>query len=110
MAKGKNAIGGIKCPSKILAIEFIPDRKAVAVSLADREILFYDAGNQFKLMAKRLNVPSTQKCLAYIQRKQCLFSAGIDGAIFAWDMNKLFSKEQNPSDSYNYGEKDKNDE
>ena len=91
----------IKCPSKILAIEFIPDRKAIAVSLSDRSILFYDAGNNFKLMHKRLNVPSTQKCLAYVLRKQTLFSAGIDGAIFAWNLNKLFSKDQNPIDSYN---------
>lgn len=54
------------------------------------------------MLQKRLNVPSTQKCLAYIERKGCLFSAGIDGAIFAWNMNKLFSNEQNRADSYNY--------
>lgn len=56
----------ITCPSKILAIEYIPDKKAIAVSLSDRSILFYDASNKFKIMQKRLNVPSTQKCLAYI--------------------------------------------
>lgn len=92
----------ITCPSKILAIEYIPDKKAIAVSLSDRSILFYDASNKFKIMQKRLNVPSTQKCLAYIQRKSCLFSAGIDGAIFAWNLTKLFSNEQNRHDSYSY--------
>jgi WD40 repeat protein len=83
----------IVCPSKILAIEFIPDKKAVAVSLSDRSILFYDSSNNFKRLQKQLNVPSTQKCLAYIKRKGCLFTAGIDGAIFAWDLAKLFSKD-----------------
>lgn len=92
----------ITCPSKILAIEYIPDKKAIAVSLSDRSILFYDASNKFKIMQKRLNVPSTQKCLAYIKRKSCLFSAGIDGAIFAWDLTKLFSLEQSRHDSYSY--------
>lgn len=92
----------IVCPSKILAIEFIRDKKAIAVSLSDRSILFYDTSNSFKMLQKRLNVPSTQKCLAYIERKQCLFSAGIDGAIFAWNMNKLFNNEQHRADSFNY--------
>jgi Na+-translocating ferredoxin:NAD+ oxidoreductase RnfC subunit len=49
----------ITCPSKILAIEYINDKKAIAVSLSDRSILFYDASNKFKIMQKRLNVPST---------------------------------------------------
>jgi len=83
----------IECPSRILSIEFIPDRKAIAVSLSDRTILFYDASNNFKQLPKRLNVPSTQKCMAYIERKRCLFSAGIDGAIFAWNLEKLFSND-----------------
>jgi len=40
----------IECPSRILAIEFIPDRKAIAVSLSDRTILFFDTSNNFKKM------------------------------------------------------------
>jgi hypothetical protein len=38
-------------------------------------------------------VPSTQKCLSYIERKKTLFSAGVDGAIFAWNVDKLFSSD-----------------
>ena len=34
-------------------------------------------------------MPSTQKCLTYIERKKVLFSAGVDGAIFAWNMNMI---------------------
>lgn len=42
---------------------------------------------------KRLPVPSTQKCLTYVERSSTLFSAGVDGAIFAWNLDKLFSNE-----------------
>ena len=35
----------IICPGVILAIEFAPDKNAICVSLSDRTILFYDAGN-----------------------------------------------------------------
>jgi hypothetical protein len=34
----------INCPSIILAIEFLPDKNAIAVSLSDRSIIFYDSG------------------------------------------------------------------
>lgn len=40
-----------------------------------------------------MHVPSTQKCLVYIKRKRTLFSAGVDGAIFAWNLDTLFSNE-----------------
>ena len=93
----------IECPSRILAIEFISDRKSIAVSLSDRTILFYDTNNNFKKLNKELNMPSTQKCLAYIERKKCLFSAGIDGAIFAWNLDKLFTNDRDGAGSFNYG-------
>ena len=34
----------ILCPSSILALEFLPDKNVLAVSLSDRTILFYDSG------------------------------------------------------------------
>jgi hypothetical protein len=37
-----------------------------------------------------------------------LFSAGIDGAIFAWNMNKLFSNEQNRGDGFNFNNESTN--
>jgi hypothetical protein len=43
-----------------------------------------------------LHVPSTQRCLAYVRRKKVLFSGGVAGAIFAWDMDKLFEKDYVP--------------
>jgi WD40 repeat protein len=83
----------IQCPSVILAIEFIPDKNAICVSLSDRSILFYDAGSQNYKIVRKIHVPSTQKCLCYVKRKRVLFSAGADGAIFAWNMDKIFSND-----------------
>ena len=83
----------IQCPEVILAIEFAPDKNAICVSLSDRTILFFDAGNANYKIVRKMHVPSTQKCLCYIQRKQVLFSAGTNGAIFAWNMNKIFSSD-----------------
>ena len=35
----------VPCPSYILAIEFIPDKNAICVSISDKTLLFYDAGS-----------------------------------------------------------------
>jgi WD40 repeat protein len=83
----------IICAGVILAIEFAPDKNAICVSLSDRTIIFYDASTPSYKIVRKLNVPSTQKCLCYIKRKHILFSAGTDGAIFAWNMNKIFSND-----------------
>lgn len=83
----------ILCPGVILAIEFLPDKNAICVSLSDRSILFYDAGSQNYKIIRKIHVPSTQKCLCYVKRKRVLFSAGTDGAIFAWNIDKIFSND-----------------
>jgi len=83
----------ITCPGVILAIEFAPDKNAICVSLSDRTILFFDAGTATYKIVRKLHVPSTQKCLCYVKRRHILFSAGTDGAIFAWNMNKIFSND-----------------
>ena len=87
----------IQCSGPILAIEYISDRNAIAISLADLTIRFYDMGsNQGYRFMRTLHVPSTQKCLAYVKShktKKILFSGGVQGAIFAWDINKLFEKD-----------------
>jgi hypothetical protein len=41
----KNEKQDIQCPGVILAIEFLPDKNAICVSLSDRSVLFYDAGS-----------------------------------------------------------------
>lgn len=66
----------------------IPDKNTLAVSLSDRTIVFFDTQTTNKII-KQFHVPSTQKCLTYIERKKVLFSAGVDGAIFAWNMNMI---------------------
>lgn len=83
----------LTCPGVILAVEFAPDKNAVCVSLSDRTIIFYDASTPSFKVVRKLHVPSTQKCLCYVKRKRVLFSAGTDGAIFAWNMEKIFSND-----------------
>jgi WD40 repeat protein len=83
----------IKCPGVVLALEFCTDKNAIAISLSDRTIVFHDIQSKNYKKIKTLHVPSTQKCLSYIERKKTLFSAGVDGAIFAWNVDKLFSSD-----------------
>jgi WD40 repeat protein len=58
-SNNKNNKDGIVCSSVILAIEFIPDRNSVAVSLSDRTIAFYDFGGSARKFDRKLHVPST---------------------------------------------------
>lgn len=86
----------ITCSGPILAIEYISDRNAIAISLADLTIRFYDMGSNPYRFMRTLHVPSTQKCLAYVKShktKKILFSGGVQGAIFAWDINALFAQD-----------------
>jgi WD40 repeat protein len=95
-ARSMRLIKDIPCVGVILAIEHCPNKNAIAVSLSDRTIIFFDTANmtnQTNKIDRHLHVPSTQKCLTYIQRINTLFSAGVDGAIFAWNLEKLFSNE-----------------
>lgn len=83
----------IACPGVILAIEFIPCKNSICVSLSDRTFLFYDASSSAYKQIKKFVLPSTQKCLCYVQRKRLLFSVGTDGAVFAWLIDKIFQND-----------------
>ena len=57
----------ILCAGTILAVEFCTDKNALAVSLSDRTIVFYDVTkHNNQNIVRWLHVPSTQKCLTYI--------------------------------------------
>lgn len=86
----------IKCVAAVLAIEYCHSKQVIAASLSDRTIVFFDTQGQHMKIVRRLRVPSTQKCLTYIERpcKKLLFSAGVDGAIFAWNLDVLFSADR----------------
>ena len=96
--KSMREIRSISCGGVVLAVEYLQNKNSLAVSLSDRTIIFFDVTNLItntsrEKIDRKLHVPSTQKCLTYVQRLNTLFSAGVDGAIFAWDMDKLFSNE-----------------
>lgn len=99
-----NFLQEIACPGVILDVEHAPDKNAIAVSLSDRTIVFFDCSKDTSKIKSRLHVPSTQKCLAYVRRsrKSNLFSAGVDGSIFAWNLEKVFNN-KNDDDSNQYG-------
>jgi WD40 repeat protein len=80
----------IPCPGVILAIEYVSDKNAICVSLSDRTFLFFDASSATYKQMRKFNLPSTQKCLCYVKRKRILFSAGTDGAVYAWIIDKIF--------------------
>ena len=83
----------IQCPGGVLAIEFLTDKNAICISTSERIIIFFDASSQNYKTLRRIHVPSTQRCLCYVKRKRVLFSAGPDGAIFGWNMEKVFSND-----------------
>ena len=91
-------IRSVPCGGVVLAVEYLQNKNSLAVSLSDRTIIFFDVTNMITNTSntkidRKLHVPSTQKCLTYVQRLNTLFSAGVDGAIFAWNMDNLFSNE-----------------
>lgn len=68
-ARKMNLIKDISTDGVILAIEHCPNKNAIAVSLSDRTIIFYDTANMTNANCKAdrmLHVPSTQKCLTYV--------------------------------------------
>ena len=83
----------ISCSGVINAIEFISERNAIAISLSDLTIRFYEVLNGSNRFLRTLHVPSTQKCLSYVKRrkKELLFSGGTQGAVFAWNIELFFS-------------------
>lgn len=85
----------ITCPGYILAIEYITCKNSICVSLSDRTFLFFDAGSAQYKQQRKFNVASTQRCLCYVDRKRLLFSAGTDGAVFAWIIDKIFQQNEN---------------
>ena len=88
----------IECTSVINAIEFISERNAIAISLSDLTIRFYEIMNGSNRFQRTLHVPSTQKCLSYVKRrkKELLFSGGTQGAVFAWNIELFFSFDYKP--------------
>ena len=68
----------ITCTHMINAIEFITERNAIAISLSDLTIRFYEVLNGQSRFMRTLHVPSLQRCLSYVKRrkKELLFSGG----------------------------------
>lgn len=82
----------LRCPAVILAVEFIIERNSICVSLSDRTFIFFEVSSNQSTPYKpgpTFHLPSTQNCLCYVPRKNILFSAGTDGTVFAWQIDRI---------------------
>lgn len=88
----------LRCPAVILAVEFISGigRDSICVSLSDRTFFFFEVSSNQSTPYKpgpTFHLPSTQNCLCYVPRKNILFSAGTDGTVFAWQIDKILTND-----------------
>ena len=89
----------------ILAIEYVSDKNAICVCLSNRSFQFFDCGTPNYKWLRSFEAPSTQKCLCYVKRKRLLFSAGTDGAVYAWLIDKIFQSDHNEDSQLDKGSK-----
>ncbi len=79
----------------ILCVEYITDWNIVAVSLSNRQIVFIDADDTHKVKdrtaEKRIHCPDSTLSMVYVPRNYCLFTGGLTGALYAWNMQTLVS-------------------
>ena len=82
------------CYGCILEIEYIHERYVLAISLSDRGLLFLDIHNPGgKNSEKKILTPDSHHCLEYVKSKRTLFSAGLSGAIYGWNLELIFSND-----------------
>lgn len=68
----------------VLAVAHIAELSQFAIASTKMELLFFD--DQYHRLQARMFLPVTQACLEWAPRVNVLFSAGITGAIHAWDV------------------------
>ena len=80
------------CPICILGIAYIPERCSLAISVSERKLLFRDIDSN-KFIERKIITPDTYHSMVYAKSKRILFTAGLSGAIYAWDLEKIFLNE-----------------
>ena len=81
----------LPCNSPILAVEFIPDKNSICVSLSDRTFVFFDATPGAYKRTRKFNLRFIQKNLCYVKRKKVMFSAQTDCTVNAWNIEEIFA-------------------
>ena len=82
----------LNCNSPILAVEFIPDKNSICVSLSDRTFVFFDATPKAYKRTRKFNLRFIQKNLCYVKRKKVMFSAQTDCTVNAWSIEEIFAE------------------
>jgi len=76
-----------------IASEYIPEYEKLILTSSDKSMLVFDLGS-FAL-EKRIVTPESQHTMHWSHSHQVLFSAGMDGKIYGWLIQKLLNyKEQ----------------
>ena len=71
------------------SVEFVVDHGCFVVTGNDKFIYFYEQG-KFSLQ-RRFQMPETQTHLSYCHSTDTLYTGGLSGRIYAWDMSKVYS-------------------
>jgi len=85
----------------IFCLEYIDSPSLIAISLSTRDLLFIepDDGNRYEKPAPlRLRCPDSILTMKYVSHMGYLFTGGLTGAIYAWDI-KLLKDVIKPLDS-----------
>lgn len=71
----------------------LPERNAIAISLSDLTLRFYEFHSGAWRFLRTLHVPHLQRCLCYVNKpgKELIFSGTTIGVVFAWNIELFFS-------------------
>ena len=86
-----NLMCQLKAPGgTVLCAEHIPELRQYVMTSSDLSLSFFD--DVSNRMHKSFHSPVSQMCMAWNSKSRTLYSAGISGAIYAWDPEKMEEK------------------
>ena len=77
---------------KVLSAAHIPERSQYAISSSDLQITLYD--DQSLRLSRSFFTPSSQMCLSWAKETSTLYSGGVSGVLYAWDIDTMESRFQ----------------
>ena len=81
----------LKAPSgNVLCAEHIPELRQYVMTSSDLSLSFFDDSSM--RLHKSFHSPVSQMCMTWNAQSRTLYSAGVSGAIYAWDPEKMEEK------------------
>jgi WD40 repeat protein len=88
---GCQPLNELKAPSgNVLCAEHIPELRQYALTSSDLSLSFFDDSSM--RLHKTFHSPVSQMCMTWNAQSKTLYSAGVSGAIYAWDPEKMEEK------------------